>query len=173
VYEHRFVIEKATGKKLQTDQEVHHINGIKTDNRISNLQILSKDEHYKLHNSLAKNSCDFKASFETMLGYRIKSIKLQKNADFLEKVFAAIPENPSIVDLLCVYFYCKTLSQLFEGPYIFDFSLFKSLSDVMSETFKQLGFDEKDKMGIEEITTLSMVIELIEPIIMSITPKEK
>jgi hypothetical protein len=108
-----------------------------------------------------------------MLGYRIKSIKLQKNADFLEKVFAAIPENPSIVDLLCVYFYCKTLSQLFEGPYIFDFSLFKSLSDVMSETFKQLGFDEKDKMGIEEITTLSMVIELIEPIIMSITPKEK
>lgn len=36
---------------LKPDIEVHHINEIKTDNRIENLIPLTKSEHIKLHNS--------------------------------------------------------------------------------------------------------------------------
>ena len=34
---------------LKSKYDVHHINGIKTDNSIENLQVMTRSEHMKLH----------------------------------------------------------------------------------------------------------------------------
>ena len=46
---HRVIMEEFLGRKLSADEVVHHINGDKTDNRIENLMVMSRDEHSLLH----------------------------------------------------------------------------------------------------------------------------
>ena len=48
-YEHRLVVAENVGRCLGSTEEVHHINGDKHDNRLSNLQLLSKGEHALEH----------------------------------------------------------------------------------------------------------------------------
>ena len=48
-YEHRFVMETELGRKLETDEHVHHRNHDRTDNRIENLELMSASDHAREH----------------------------------------------------------------------------------------------------------------------------
>lgn len=44
--QHREVMEEHLGRKLTKHEDVHHINGIKDDNRLVNLEVVSHTFHY-------------------------------------------------------------------------------------------------------------------------------
>jgi len=54
VLEHRWVMEQALGRYLSRKEEVDHINGDPTDNRLENLQILSPTAHTRKTNGQRK-----------------------------------------------------------------------------------------------------------------------
>lgn len=49
IYEHRMVMETHIGRPLRRDEVVHHINGVKTDNRPVNLELTTQVEHMRSH----------------------------------------------------------------------------------------------------------------------------
>lgn len=46
---HRIIIESFIGRPLSEDEIIHHIDGDKKNNDISNLAIVSRSEHAKIH----------------------------------------------------------------------------------------------------------------------------
>jgi hypothetical protein len=46
---HRIIMEECLGRKLLRTEIVHHINENKLDNRIENLQVVSRAEHNRIH----------------------------------------------------------------------------------------------------------------------------
>ena len=47
---HDVIMEEHIGRRLKPDECVHHINGVKDDNRLENLQLMTVGEHSTLHN---------------------------------------------------------------------------------------------------------------------------
>ena len=47
---HRVVMEKHLGRALESNEVVHHIDGNKWNNDLSNLEVMSQADHVRLHN---------------------------------------------------------------------------------------------------------------------------
>lgn len=47
--EHRYIMEQSIGHKLRKNQVVHHVNGDIHDNRLDNLEVMTRRKHAQLH----------------------------------------------------------------------------------------------------------------------------
>jgi hypothetical protein len=49
VFEHRLIMEEHIGRFLLNEEIVHHIDENRQNNEISNLQLINRDQHMKIH----------------------------------------------------------------------------------------------------------------------------
>lgn len=76
----RYVMEKKLGRRLDPDEEVHHKNENKYDDDPSNLVVLSKSDHAKLHVEDRKGFGDRKLDYDLLKSLRSKGLGYKKIA---------------------------------------------------------------------------------------------
>jgi hypothetical protein len=89
IREHRLIMAKHLGREVEPWEIVHHKNGIKTDNRIENLELVTANEHNVAHHlgsTRPERAKKVWALFRTM---RMEIVRLRNtNAAMLEALEA-------------------------------------------------------------------------------------
>jgi RNase P subunit RPR2 len=98
--QHRIVMERHLGRLLTTEEQVHHINHVRHDNRIENLVVVSHAEHVELHREVFERECPkcgkvFKPVHQKTKYCSIRCSKLKGEVVACIQCGAAVYKKPS------------------------------------------------------------------------------
>ena len=121
VYEHILVAEAAYGNPITQAYHVHHINGVKHDNRPENLEVLSASEHHREHDPRLKLDGSVSAEGGVVVVLpkqaRITSIEDGGVVDVYDLCMEA-PHHNFVVNGVVVHNSGKTVSVLWAFDYL-------------------------------------------------------
>lgn len=120
VYEHRYVMEIHLNRELQNKEHVHHLDNDVNNNDISNLIVLSNEDHAKLHRFLEFELLGHKSLFEieclhckTMFKSKKETKKFcSKSCSILNSRKCNRPSKEELVNLVWQYPF-TTLSKMY------------------------------------------------------------
>jgi len=87
--EHRLIMENFLGRKLEFNEVVHHIDGNGKNNSLSNLKIMSRKEHSKLHfnlNPIKTESTKMKLRIANSKVTLEQAIRIKYNSEPVQKL---------------------------------------------------------------------------------------